>query len=141
MFVKGTLAAGILAAVLAFAPEAATAKTKVQIGIGGGSDWCFHHPYSASCRYGHGYYRPPVGYGYYNPPVGYYDPYYLPTPRYRHARISCGEAREIVKDHGYRKVRTRNCGGPASSFVGVKNGGLWLVKVNTRNGRLTRNRL
>lgn len=141
MFAKGTVTAAVMAAVLSFMPEAAIAKTKVQIGIGGGSDWCFHHPYSAGCRYGHGYYHPPVGYGYYDPPVDYYVPDYYPTPRYRHARISCGEAREIVKDHGYRKVRTRNCGGPTSSFVGVKRGDLWLVKINTRNGRLTRVRL
>lgn len=139
MFRKGTIAAGILAAVLAFPPEAALAKTKVHIGIGGGSDRCFNYPYSAGCRYGYGYYNPTVGYGYgyYNPPVGYYAPYYVPSQRYRYARISCGEAREIVKDHGYRNVRTRNCGGPTSSFTGVKRGNLWLVKVNTRNGRLT----
>ncbi len=135
MALKRTIAAGVMTAALAFMPEAAAAKTKFHVGISGGSDWCFHHPYSASCRYGHGYgygyYQPPIGY--YRPPIDYYyTPYYLP-PRHSY-RISCGEAREIVKDHGYRKVRTRNCGGPTSSFVGLKRGHLWLVKVSTRNG-------
>jgi len=134
MLVKGTIAATVLAAVLAFMPTVATAKTKVQVGISAGSDWCFHHPYAAGCGYGHGYYRPPIEY--YRPPISHYQrPRYLP-PRWHNARLSCGEAREIVKDRGYRKVRTRNCGGPTSSFIGVKRGNLWLVKVNTRNGRL-----
>ncbi|MBC8036536.1 MAG: hypothetical protein H7X89_04905 [Rhizobiales bacterium] len=130
MFVKGTVAAGMMAAVLAFMPEAALAKTKVHIGIGGGSDWCFHHPYSTGCR--NRYYEPPISY---YPAPRYPAPRYLP-PRWHSSRISCGEAREIVRDHGYRQVRTRNCGGPTSSFVGVKRGNLWLVKVNTRNGRI-----
>lgn len=134
MLVKGTIAATVLAAALAFVPTAAMAKTKIHVGIGAGSDYCFHRPYSAACRFGHGY---GYGYDYYQPPIGYYyAPRYLPPP-YSY-RISCGQAKEIVRDHGYRNVRTRDCGGRINSFIGRKSGHLWLVRVDTRSGRISR---
>ena len=138
MVAKGTIAAGIMAAALAFMPEAATAKTHVHIGIGAGPGWCFYHPYSPGCGYGYGYgygYYPPIGF-YHRPyyrNYGYYEPNYYYSPRYG---ISCGEAKQIVRDSGFRNVRTRSCGGATNSFTGVKRGNLWLVKVNTRNGRI-----
>ncbi|MGH6819918.1 MAG: hypothetical protein ACREDU_03535, partial [Methylocella sp.] len=80
MFIKGSIAAGVMAAVLAFAPEAAMAKTKIHIGIGAGSDYCFHRPYWPACRFGYGYgYR----FGYYRPPMGaYYSPRLYPRYAY-----------------------------------------------------------
>jgi len=139
MLVKGTIAATMLAAALALMPTAATAKTKIHIGIGAGSDYCFHRPYSTACRFGHGY-GYGYGYDYYHPPIGYYyTPRYLP-PRYSY-RISCGQAKEIVRDRGYRNVRTRDCGGRTNSFIGKKSGHLWLVRVDTRSGRISRSPL
>lgn len=147
MLVKGTIAATVLAATLAFMPAAATAKTKIHIGIGAGSDYCFHRPYSSACRFGHGYgygynygYGYGYGYGYYHPPIGYYAPHYYQPPRHVY-RISCGQAKEIVRDHGYRNVRTRDCGGRINSFIGRKSGHLWLVRVDTRSGRISRSPL
>ena len=124
MFIKGTVAAGVVAAVLAFMPDVASAKTKIHVGIGGSSDWCYYNPYAAGC--GYGYYRPLIGY--------YHAPRYY-RPQWHDSRISCGEAREIVREHGFRNVRTRSCGRTISSFIGVKRGDHWLVKVNTGNGR------
>lgn len=136
MVAKGTIAAGIMAAALAFMPEAATAKTNIRIGIGAGPGWCFSHPYAPGCGYGYGYgygYYPPIGF-YHRPYYrGYYEPNYYYAPRYG---ISCGEAKQIVRDSGFRNVRTRSCSGTTNSFTGVKRGNLWLVKVNTRNGRI-----
>ena len=132
MVAKGTIAAGVMAAVLAFMPQTAAAKTNVHIGIGAGPGWCFYHPYAPGCGYGYGYYPP---YGIYHRPIyrHYYEPDYYYAPQYR---VSCGEARQIVRDSGFRNVRTRSCGGTTNSFTGVKRGNLWLVKVNTRNGRI-----
>ena len=136
MFAKISIAAAAMAAVLAFIPEAASAKTRVHIGIGLGGDWCHYHRFSAGCRYGYGYYPP--AYGYYPPfGYGYYAPrYYYPTPGYRSV-LSCGTARQIVRNHGFNSVRARDCSGRIYSFLARKGGKTWLVSVNARNSRIT----
>ena len=149
MFAKGTLAAAITAAVLMFGPETASAKTSVHIGVGlGGGGWCHYHPFSAGCRYGYGYdppgygYYPSYGYGYpafgYGYPsygYGYYSPHYYPIPGYRSV-ISCGTARQVVRNHGFNSVRARDCSGRTYSFLARKGGKSWLVSVNSRNSRI-----
>lgn len=128
MFVKGTVVATIMAAALAFMPQTASAKTNINIGIGigAGYGWCYNHPYALGCGFG---YRHRHFYPRFYP--WFYPQYYPPVYQ---LRISCGEARQIVANHGFRKVRARSCGGKVDSFYGWRGGHPWLVKVNTRNG-------
>lgn len=78
----------------------AQAGTDINIGVGLGFGGGFH---------GGGYY--PV-YG------GYYD------------GISCGKARNIVRNHGFHKVYATNCSGKIMRFKGKKFGDWYRIKVN-----------
>jgi hypothetical protein len=57
---------------------------------------------------------------------------------YRRRRISCGEARMLVRDRGYIRVRMIDCGGRRHTFSGFRRGRLWLVTVNAFNGSISR---
>jgi hypothetical protein len=52
-------------------------------------------------------------------------------------RTSCAEAKDIVRERGYRKVRTATCGVRAHSFTGWRNGVRFLIKVNGYNGNIS----
>lgn len=140
MFAKTTIAAGILAASLAFVPEAATAKTTVNVGIGGwgggyycgghrrhcgwGNNWHYgwrHHHY-----YRHHYYRPHVVYYY----GGYNTGYYRPGL----ARVSCGEAKLILRDRGYGRIVATDCSGRYLTFRARRGGHSYVLRVNARSG-------
>lgn len=56
----------------------------------------------------------------------------------RPGRLSCREARRIVRDNGFRNVSARDCDGRTYSFVGSRNGRSFIIYVNSRNGRMWR---
>lgn len=52
-------------------------------------------------------------------------------------RISCGQGRRIVQDHGFWDVRPRNCGGRNYSYFGRRGGGrAFIITVDSRRGRV-----
>ena len=53
-------------------------------------------------------------------------------------RISCNEARRMVRNHGFRNVATRECDGRTYTFTATRNGHRILVFVNSRNGAVWR---
>lgn len=53
-------------------------------------------------------------------------------------RLSCGEARRIVRANGFRNVSARDCDGRTYSFIGIRNGRSFVIYVNSRNGRMWR---
>jgi hypothetical protein len=110
----GAVAVTMMAAVLVAA--SAEAKTKIHLGIG--------TP---------GYYYDP----YYDPPAYYDDDYsYGYVTSYRRYRISCGEAKEMLRDRGYYRVRTRDCEGRSYSFLATKRGVPFIVRVSARSGEI-----
>jgi hypothetical protein len=133
MFMKGTIAAGILAATLAFMPEAASAKTVVKVGVGGGSHPCLNRSHGR-CNWGHNWhhgwryriYNPHIVYSYGGYNNGYYD----------RSRVGCGEAKAILHDHGFVKVRAINCGGKYHAFKARRGGHGFALKVSSWTGRV-----
>jgi hypothetical protein len=107
----------------------AEAKTNVQIGIGigvpgWGHDRCYWDYNPRYCGLG---YRPP---GFYEPPR-----WRDPEPVY-YGRVSCREARQIVRERGFRRVQTERCGGRYHEFIGLRRGEPYLIKVRSRNGAI-----
>ncbi len=123
MLIKGSLAALLMAATVAFSPVVAEAKTKVHINIGvGWPDQCIEQRWDGYCGPEYGYYRD--GRYYDEPPPAYY----------RDNNVSCGEARQILRDRGFRRVTSRKCGGGTYVFTAVKHGNLYRIAVRARNG-------
>lgn len=56
----------------------------------------------------------------------------------RSGRLSCREARSMVRANGYRNVSVRDCDGGTYVFHAKRNGRTFLVYVNSRNGRMWR---
>ena len=70
---------------------------------------------------------------------GWYQ--YQPSYQFQYGnrgRISCGEAKSIVRENGFRNVRTRECEGRTYTFTAMKRGHRVLVFVNSRNGAVWR---
>lgn len=44
--------------------------------------------------------------------------------------VSCHEAKQIVREHGYKKVRTQDCSGDDYSFLAKRHGQAWIVQVS-----------
>ena len=121
MFSKILMAAGVAAAFSLSAPIA-EAKVNVTIGIGQPGGYCYYNHDPFRCG----------GYGYYPRPG-----YFVPHPDYDYGnRVSCNEARWIVRERGFRDVRTADCGGKYHTFFGRKKGGTFRIKVYSRNGRI-----
>ena len=127
MFSKILMAAGLAAAFSLSAPIA-EAKVNVTIGIGqpGGNCYYNYDPYRCG------------GYGYYPRPG-----YFVPHPGYDYDdgdgyddRVSCKEARWIVRERGFRDVRTADCGGKYHTFIARKKGGVFKIRVYSRDGRI-----
>ena len=82
-----------------------------------------------------------LGEPYYNsqisPDYQYYNGRGWYRPMHR-ARISCGEARQIVRENGFRKVATRECEGRTYTFSAMRHGHPILVFVNSRTGAVWR---
>ncbi len=83
-------------------------------------------------EFGPRYYDP----WYYDP--RYYDPYYY-TPRYRQ-RISCTQARLLVRNYGYRRVRAYDCRGKVYGFIAWRKNKRYKVRVSARTGSITSRR-
>ncbi len=128
MILKGTLAAALVAAVISFAPAPASAHTDVRIGIGfgywpgGACGGHYANRYRCWPRYRGGRWIP-----YYYPNNYYY------APAYR--GFSCREARWIVREQGFRRIRTESCG-RIHVFIGWRNGHPHLIKVRRSNGAI-----
>jgi hypothetical protein len=117
---KSLLIASAAAAVLAMAiPTEADAKTKVKIFLG-----MPHYGYQVGPDY-----RFRDGYGWYQD-TGYYDN--------NRGRLSCGEARRVVRNSGFRNVSTIECNGRTYTFEATRRGRDVTVFVNSRTGALSR---
>jgi hypothetical protein len=73
------------------------------------------------------------GYGYSH--SDYDDDYSFHRP-YR--RLSCWQARQLVRDRGFRRVRTVECHGRVYTFEARRRGRIVLVSVNSRTGAVWR---
>src|SRR5262245_5724618 len=80
--------------------------------------------------YGYGYGN---GYGYSSYP--YYDDYYSQRPYWK---MSCWQAKQLVRDRGFYRVRTIECNGRVYTFEAVRHGRIVLVNVNSRTGAVWR---
>lgn len=109
MLKKALVAAGLVLAVVAAAPQQASAKTTVNIGIGVGGGYACG-PYNNWCG------RPWVG----------------PRP----GRLSCKQGARIVWNHGFNRVMPLSCGWKVYVYDATRGGRHWRVKVNPWNGRM-----
>ncbi len=64
-------------------------------------------------------------------------PNYGGRPNYGR-KMSCSQARRMVRNSGYRNVETRDCGGRIYMFSGRRNGQRVFVYVNARTGQTWR---
>lgn len=71
---------------------------------------------------------PHYGYG------GYSDGYYP----YHRRKLSCWRARELVRDNGFRRVRTIECNGRVYTFRALRRGRPVTISVNARTGAMWR---
>lgn len=129
MLIKGTIAAGVLAAALAFLPGAASAKTNLYIGVGPGWGGDCYDSYYGECGYDP-YRRHPRRDYYYDDDRHDYD------DEYDRSRVSCSEAKQIVRDSGYRRVKTLSCGGKSHTFRALRRDHVYRIKVGARTGRV-----
>lgn len=126
MLRKFLMTAG-LAAAFAFSAHAAEAKVKVFVGIGGyPGGYCYdrYDPYRCN---GGGYYPRP----------GLYDPYqhdYDDDYDDDYGRLSCSEARGMLRERGYRDIQVNSCGGRYYVFIARKHRHNYLIKVNAQSG-------
>ena len=86
-----------------------------------------------------GYYRPdprPRPPHHPRPPI-YIDPGYYRPPIYESRdRISCREARQIVREEGFRDVRAFDCEGRSYQFEARRKGRSFIVVVSARSGNI-----
>lgn len=109
------LSAALAASVLIGIPAAAEAATNVRIYLG-----IPHYTYQVGPDY---VYR--KGYGWYRP-AGVNN------------KLSCAQARDKVRNRGYRNVSTVECGGRTYTFRATRNGDRTRVYVNSRSGAVWR---
>jgi hypothetical protein len=114
---KVILASAFAAAIAMGLPLAAEADTKVKVYLG-----MPHYGYQVGPDY-----RFRDGYGWYRP-IGVYH----------RGRISCGEARRIVRNSGFRNVDTVECNGRTYTFEATRRGRDVTVFVNSRTGAVWR---
>lgn len=114
---KGFFLATAVAATLAFGMPVTADAAKVNIYLG-----VPHYDYRVGPDY-----RFRDGYGWYRP-VNYYN----------RGRLSCGEARRVVRNSGFRNVSTIECRGLTYTFEATRRGRDVTVFVNSKNGRIWR---
>ncbi|MDO8352214.1 MAG: hypothetical protein Q7T14_02020 [Aestuariivirga sp.] len=116
---KGLFLATAVAATLAFAmpTTADAAKVKIYLNMP-------HYGYQVGPDY-----RFREGYGWYQ------DTRYYNNNR---GRLSCGEARRVVRNNGFRNVSTIECNGRTYTFEATRRGRDVTVFVDSRNGRVWR---
>ena len=56
----------------------------------------------------------------------------------RRGRLKCWEARQLVREHGYRVVDTVKCSGRFYTFEATRRGRLYMVNVNPWTGEIWR---
>ena len=118
---------------------ASQAKTNVHIYFG-----VPHYSYQVSPGYryhdGYGWYDS----GAYSDEAIYDAPGFYEGPRYRMRdrgygnRISCSQARGIVRSSGFRNVSAVECNGRTYTFRAMRRGNLITVYVNSRTGAVWR---
>jgi len=119
---KLSIAAGVLGATLGYAAMTMPAAADVDVDIHLGAPHFFDH------RVGPGFiFRP--GFGWFMPSSRYYSHY---------DRLSCSEARRLVREHGYKNVSSRDCQGSTYSFRATRKGETYRVYVNARTGNIWR---
>lgn len=125
MLVKAALAASLMAATLTFSPLTAEAKTRVHIGIGTGWPmYCDDRYWRDDCDPGWGYYDD----------GRYYDDRYDRRRRNYDAYVSCGEAKQLLRERGYRRINSRDCRGRTYVFTATKRGNLYRIEMRSSNG-------
>ncbi|HYM98996.1 MAG TPA: hypothetical protein VET25_04575 [Aestuariivirgaceae bacterium] len=65
----------------------------------------------------------------------YYDDDFYP---YQRRKLSCWQARELVRDRGYRKVATIECNGRVYTFRAIRGNRAIRLQVNSRTGAVWR---
>ena len=76
---------------------------------------------------------------YYDDP--YYDPYYS-APKYKRGRYSCGQIRNMLRQHGYRHIRAHDCTGKVYTFIAYAGHKRYKLRVRSKNGSIkTRKRI
>jgi hypothetical protein len=97
-----------------------------------------------SLYFGVPYFDQQIGpdYRYYQNRGWYQDrDWYDGRPRYnpdRNRKMSCTQARSIVRNQGYRSVVARECGGATYTFSARRNNQRVIIYVNARTGRVSR---
>ena len=128
---KKILLAASLAAAFILSAQAAEAKVKVIIGIGGYPNYCNEQYDPYHC----GGYDPYPRREFYDPYPRreFYDPY---QPMYDYNSISCDEARGMLSERGYHDIRTNSCGGHYYVFIARKHHQAFVIKVSARSGEI-----
>ena len=90
-----------------------------------------YNGYEAGPRYRH--YRGYRGYGYRH--YRHYRTYDYDDYR---PRLSCREARRLVRSHGFYNIEARECEGRNYTFSGFRNGHYAIIHVNSVTGRVWR---
>ena len=114
---KSLLVATAVAATLAFGVPTGAEAAKIKIYLG-----MPHYGYQVGPDY-----RYRSGYGWYQ------DSNY-----YNRGRLSCGEARNRVRNSGFRNVATVECQGRTYTFEATRRGRDVMVYVNSRTGAVWR---
>ena len=74
--------------------------------------------------------------------VGFGTPHYgysvYPDSFYHRRKLSCWQARQLVRDRGFRRVRTIECNGRVYTFRAFRRNHIFVVKVNARTGAVWR---
>ena len=121
---------GILAAAMLTGGAATIAEAKTRVNL----------------YFGVPYYDQRLGDDYiYYPNRGWYRddrrrPFYGDYRRYDrgYGRITCNQARNLVRNQGYRNVRTRDCTGNTYTFSARRNNRTVILNVNVRTGAVRR---
>jgi hypothetical protein len=134
MNLKTLAVAAVAAAGIAFGAGAADAKTRVKIGVdlgGGGCPPPYFDCYEADDGIWYGY----VGDEEWPRRRGYDDDYgYGDDDDF--GRVSCRQARRMLRYRGWRRVRAEDCSGRRYTFIGWRRGDFYSIRVSARSGRV-----
>ncbi len=123
MITKTLIAAAAVSAIALGATAPANAKVNVDLYVGGFGPGYYEpaYPVYEEPRYDH--HRPRHGDGY---DSGYGEGY----------GVSCEDGIQVVRDHGFRKVRALDCSGRRYTYKARQHGGSYIVKVSRRSGNI-----
>ena len=117
MLKKSLIAAAAVATIVGIASGAAKADPNVTIGFGFGTGGFYPGYMADDYRF--------MGRPHKNYQRHFHD--YAPVMDYG---VSCNEARNIVRDAGFRKVYAYDCSAPTYGYKAVKHGELFKIKVS-----------